>query len=299
MQDKLIVNLSQEEEIRATVPDINYIPAYKVAEEQRRANENERIANENERIELYEDMIQKVENDYFKGEKGDTGERGPQGEAYEITEEDYEEIENQVKTDIQPILEEVKDNSETAISIAKGANQSLTYQDYSEMVTIFNSLDKDKYKVGQNILIVTLNVPDLWISAIEETAFPYMYSNDDIFISELQATGRVQVGHYILSALETQKVDLTEYVKNTDYATTSKAGLIKLYSNYGTSVVNGELLACQTKTYAQYKIISPNLFVGKGTLENIFDARFVTLTQAEYDALETKDEDAYYNIVEE
>ena len=60
MQEKLIVNLSQEEEIRATVPDINYIPAYKVAEEQRRANELERI-------EYYGDIQEKVENGEFDG----------------------------------------------------------------------------------------------------------------------------------------------------------------------------------------------------------------------------------------
>lgn len=60
MQEKLIVNLSQEEEIRATVPDINYIPAYKVAEEQRRANELERI-------EYYEDLQEKVNSGEMNG----------------------------------------------------------------------------------------------------------------------------------------------------------------------------------------------------------------------------------------
>ena len=97
MQDKLIVNLSQEEEIRATVPDINYIPAYKVAEEQRRANELERISNENEREEYFEDMIEKVENDYFKGEKGDKGDKGDIGLSNTLT------IGTVVKGDKDPI----------------------------------------------------------------------------------------------------------------------------------------------------------------------------------------------------
>lgn len=139
---------------------------------------------------------------------------------------------------IRNIADEAKENSETAISIAKGANQSLTYQDYNEMITVFNSIDKDKYKVGQNILIVTLNVPDLWISAIEEESTPYTYVDDDTFTNELKTNGIIKVGYYILSALETQKVDLTEYVKNTDYITNSKAGIPRVLSGYGVIVVN-------------------------------------------------------------
>lgn len=85
MQDKLIVNLSQEEEIRATVPDINYIPAYKVAEEERRANENERIANENERIEYYEELQRDVENGEYDGRNTVyVGIEEPTDEFYEV-----------------------------------------------------------------------------------------------------------------------------------------------------------------------------------------------------------------------
>lgn len=85
MQDKLIVNLSQEEEIRATVPDINYIPAYKVAEEQRRANELERIANENERIEYYEEVRRDVENGEFNGKNTVyVGTETPTDDFYEV-----------------------------------------------------------------------------------------------------------------------------------------------------------------------------------------------------------------------
>ena len=77
--------LIKEEKIDVQVPDINYIPAYKVAEEQRRSNELERIANENEREAYYEDMIEKVENDYFKGEKGDKGDKGDIGLSNTLT----------------------------------------------------------------------------------------------------------------------------------------------------------------------------------------------------------------------
>jgi hypothetical protein len=72
MQEKIIINLSSEETIQANVPDINYIPAYKVAEEQRRSNEIERQA-------YYEEIQRKVANGEFNGEPGIQGEPGKDG----------------------------------------------------------------------------------------------------------------------------------------------------------------------------------------------------------------------------
>lgn len=96
-------------------------------------------------------------------------------------------------------------------SIAKGANQAISYGNYSTMITDFNSLDDDVYKVGQNVYIMTLEVPDLWVSSIESTSSSYTYTTDESFITALETNGYVQVGYYRLSALETQKVDLTNY----------------------------------------------------------------------------------------
>jgi len=118
-------------------------------------------------------------------------------------------------------------------SIAKGANQALSYGNYSTMITAFNALSATTYNVGQNIYIVTTDVPDLWISSIEETSSTYTYTTDEAFTTALATDGYVQVGYYRLSALETQKVDLTSYVKNTDYATSLVGGVVKTGSNLG------------------------------------------------------------------
>lgn len=101
-------------------------------------------------------------------------------------------------------------------SIAKGANQAVSYGNYSTMITAFNALASDVYNVGQNVMIITLNVPDLWISSIESTSSAYTYTTDEAFTTALKNNGYVQVGYYKLSALETQKVDLTNYVSNSD-----------------------------------------------------------------------------------
>lgn len=73
------VDLASESPINTKVNDLNYIPGYKIAEEQRRLNEAERITNENERETYYEDFQSKVDSGYFKGQKGDKGEKGDIG----------------------------------------------------------------------------------------------------------------------------------------------------------------------------------------------------------------------------
>lgn len=79
-EEVITVELQDEEKVDVEVPDVNYIPDYKIAEEQRIANENERIANENNRIAYYNDIQQKVANGEFDGEQGPEGPQGPQGE---------------------------------------------------------------------------------------------------------------------------------------------------------------------------------------------------------------------------
>ena len=160
-------------------------------------------------------------------------------------------------------------------SIAKGANQALSYSNYSAMVTAFNALDDDVYNVGQNVMIVTLEVPDLWISGIESTSSTYTYVDDVTIISALQTNGYIQVGYYKLSMLETQKVNLTNYVQNTDYATSSTGGVIKPANSLGINSM-GQVYA-GVKSFAEYTNESNNMFVGKGTLENVLAEKIGTI----------------------
>lgn len=185
----------------------------------------------------------------------------------------------QVETDIQPTLTSIQNTADTANStantaksIAEGANQALSYGNYQTMITAFNALANDVYNVGQNVMIVTLEVPDLWVSSIESTSQSYIYTTDEAFTTALETNGYVQVGYYKLSALETQKVDLTEYVANTDYATSNKGGVFKIQSNYGVDVNNGFLRGIE-KTYSSYNIADNVMFVSKGTLENVITGK--------------------------
>ena len=67
--------------------------------------------------------------------------------------------------------------------------------------------------------------------------------------------------------------DLTDYVKNTDYARTSKAGVIKS-GYYGLQVdSNNGKAYCDTYTYANYGNVENQRFISKGTLENVITGK--------------------------
>ncbi len=150
-------------------------------------------------------------------------------EVEELREETYtrEEVEDMVDDKIADDLTNYYTKNQTynktqvdsAIgvveNIAKGANQSLSYSNYSSMITAFNGYVSNKYNVGQNVMIVTLEVPDLWISSVEESSTSYTYTTDEAFTNALKTNGYVQVGYYKFSALETQKVDLSDYYTKT------------------------------------------------------------------------------------
>lgn len=71
----------------------------------------------------------------------------------------------------------------------------------------------------------------------------------------------------------TQHQDLTDYVKNTDYATGSKGGVVKVSTSVATNVDSGGILYSQTKTYNEYSNGATSMFIGKGTLENVITGK--------------------------
>ena len=93
--------------------------------------------------------------------------------------------------------------------------------------------------------------------------------------------------------------DLTGYVKNTDYATSSTGGVLKIDQNYGLRVSSGTLIGYGVN-YADYQSALNQLVIDKGTLENVITGKGLdhavksmddtvvdikAMTQAEYDVL--------------
>lgn len=63
-------------------------------------------------------------------------------------------------------------------------------------------------------------------------------------------------------------VDLTDYVKNTDYATDSVGGVIKTNFGTGTYMSNG-IIQARAIDYSAYNNFGNTTFISKGTLENV------------------------------
>lgn len=82
-ENNLDIAMSTDAPINAQVQNIDYLPSYKVAEEERRANELGRMANETARETYFEGMVAKFESGYFKGDKGEPGATGYDGKSLE------------------------------------------------------------------------------------------------------------------------------------------------------------------------------------------------------------------------
>ena len=70
------------------------------------------------------------------------------------------------------------------------------------------------------------------------------------------------------------QVDLTDYVKFTDYATAQKGGVIR--TGNGLTLSSSGIAQANSLSYSGYQSASNNAFVGKGTLENVITGKGLT-----------------------
>ena len=144
-------------------------------------------------------------------------------------------------TNVQGAIDENASIGNQALAIAKGRNQSLAYNNYSEMITALTSMTKDELKRGQNLYIGTVGVPDLWVYSVETNKVNYSYTNDNAIVNSLGTNTTIQVGYYKLAQLETQKVDLTNIESDIDALQTSDTdinALITALTNRVTELEN-------------------------------------------------------------
>lgn len=88
------------------------------------------------------------------------------------------------------------------------------------------------------------------------------------------------------------EIDLSNYVKNTDFATSTKGGVIKFSTSHGVNMSADGFLMGATRTAEQYTSNSGNMLINKGTLENVFTSKgFLSNTD-----LESKSEDWEFTL---
>ena len=181
---------------------------------------------------------------------------------------EYTEIANQIK----------QDNSES----------SQLAQDWAISEVIVDNLDYSaKYWAGKakdnsGIFYDEISEEDIDVEIISGG---YVTKAD----LELGLDTKQDKGNY---ALVEDIPDLTDYVKNTDYATADKGGVIKQSTNYGFSVnTSTGIPFASTKGLVGYQNSDGNMFIGKNTLENIKND-FVKRAVTENDIELTDDEKA-------
>lgn len=150
-----------------------------------------------------------------------------------------------VGTDLNPILN---------FTIPKGEAGSISFE-------IVNELPE----IGDEGIIYLL--PD------EQAETGNMY-NEYIYINNTwEMLGSVPI-----------EVDLTGYVKNTDYATGGTAGVVKIAYSEGSDVSSVGYLRGIARTYDDYPNLNNTYIISKGTLENAITGKDLT-TKAYVDGL--------------
>jgi hypothetical protein len=194
------------------------------------------LSEENEVLDV--DLSEEVEAK--SGMDGKDGYTPIKGVDYYTT-EDIEGMTNDVLDSIQPTLEDIQATAETAETIAKGRSAGYVFDTLDDMNEwLAEEENTAKLNLGDNLYIREVDVPDYWWDG--------------------------EQAH----KLETQKVDLTEYAKFTDYGKSTRAGTIKSGNGLAISASTGTP-TINTLTLSSYNSHSNGIFVGKGTLENIRD----------------------------
>lgn len=183
-----------------------------------------------------------------------------QGDVYDVSYVNSNFAEKQDKTDsdlltinksIVPAINEVN-------NLAKEKQSSKSFVNYSALITYLQNLGGTALNMGQSLYVKTLNVPDLWIyeNQVDPKA-TYVYESDEKFLSDLRQTGTLQIGFYKVAELETQKVDLSEYVETNKIksAYSTSQGAV-----YDVTYVNSALTNCIPK------ISNPDGSVGNGRI---------------------------------
>ena len=194
---------------------------------------------------------------------------------------------NQAITETNNLNIEVdKENGVTTVTLTKkdGTQETVQIEDGKSLEFNWDGTSLGVRQEGQsNYQYVNLQGPQGPAGAIKfeivnqlpdigEEDTIYLVPNDDpetrnnydeyVYVNEhWEKLGGVQV-----------QVDLTDYVKNTDYASSNTGGVIKTSGTYATSMSNGYLYAT-TSTYANYTNMGSGTFIGKGTLENVITGK--------------------------
>ena len=164
------------------------------------------------------------------------------------------------------------------------------------------------YADNTDIMQAIASIPQFSLSIVE--ALPTTGAKMTLYLVPKEGTNNDVYDEYIwieqtssFEHLGTTAVDLTDYIKNTDYAgatTAGSAGIVKCSSTFACGCTNGYIQALNIPTLERYNNLSQYAFIGKATLQTALTqySKTVLTTEADYDALATKDANTLYLIEE-
>lgn len=98
-----------------------------------------------------------------------------------------------------------QEKANQAYTLAEGRSRSASYATIAAMQTALEGASNTQFKVGDNIFIEAVDVPDFWVSKVNTT------KGTDKVPASGSFNSTYNVGYYTISKLETQKVDLSSY----------------------------------------------------------------------------------------
>ena len=115
------------------------------------------------------------------------------------------------------------------------------------------------------------NATNKFVTSSDKTTWSAKYDKPSGGIPSTDMTNEVQTS---LGKADTalQSSDLTDYVKNTDYAQDNKGGVVKT-GTYGFGINSSGKVFAQNIDYATYQSEDNIYFVSKGTLENVITGK--------------------------
>lgn len=176
--------------------------------------------------------------------------------------------------------------------------------DIPSIPTLISAFENDSnYATQTQVMQAIASIPQFSLSIVNE--LPTTGAKMTLYLVPKQGTNNDVYDEYIwveqtqsFEFLGTTAVDLTEYVKNTDYASGTKGGTIKMSTYYGTEMQADGKMHGVALSLDQYKTSDRWFFITKGTLENVLTQypKAVVTTEANYNALEVKDPNTLYLI---
>ena len=139
-----------------------------------------------------------------------------------------------------------QETANEAKSIAQGRATSKVFDTFYDMQIYLKNANDNEFKQGDNLYIKDLNVPDYWISNI-------LSNNNGVY------------GYYEVSILETQKVDLSNYVEkeegkglsSNDFTDYEKSKLSNL-QNYDDTAIKQNISDLQNNKADKSELFSGN-----------------------------------------